>query len=117
LKMMLWVDSNPRVLRWSSESFAIPYYNSQKHRMARYFPDFQMDYKDSNGKVIRYVIEIKPFKEAVMPVMKPRQRLSTRLHAESTYIQNQEKWEAADKFCKQNGLTFKVITEKELFNK
>jgi hypothetical protein len=32
----------------------------------------------------------------------------------ATYAVNQEKWRAADKFCKDNGWEFLVITEKHL---
>jgi len=31
-----------------------------------------------------------------------------------TYQVNQAKWEAAERFCQENGIIFKIITEKEL---
>ena len=32
-----------------------------------------------------------------------------------TYAVNQAKWKAAQEFCKDNGMQFKLITEKELY--
>jgi len=33
-----------------------------------------------------------------------------------TWIINDAKWKAAKKYCEQNNMEFKIITEKEIFN-
>jgi hypothetical protein len=35
--------------------------------------------------------------------------------AESLYAQNQAKWAACREFCLDNGLEFRILTEKDLF--
>jgi hypothetical protein len=117
LKMCMVLDERPDVIQWGSESVAIPYHHPFKDRTARYFPDFIADIRDKEGKVTRWLIEIKPAKETTAPTRKPRQRTKTWMYAEATWMINQRKWEAAQKFCQQNGMKFKLITEKELFNR
>jgi hypothetical protein len=31
------------------------------------------------------------------------------------WVMNSAKWKAAEAYCKKNNITFKIITEKELF--
>ena len=115
LKTMMVFDSRPDVIRWSSESIVIPYFHPIKHRTARYFPDFHVDFKDKEGNITRWIVEVKPAKECEVPVAKPRQRATTRMYNEQTFMINQAKWEAAEAYCRKNGLKFKVLTEKEIF--
>lgn len=57
---MMICDTNSNVVKWASEKVIIPYFNSGKKRMARYFVDFFIELKDGR----RFLIEIKPFKES-----------------------------------------------------
>lgn len=114
-KMMMFLDSNPNCIFWSSESVVVPYMHPIKKRMSRYFPDFLASFKDQNGNITKYIIELKPYKETILPENKPRKRKKTQLYEELTYVINQEKWKAAKEFCKLNGLKFQIITEKELY--
>ena len=111
-----WCDSNPMIKSWSSESITIPYFDPVKRRRRRYFPDFFMVVKDKTEKEIKYIVEIKPFKETLPPKPKGKKK-KTRLYEERTYSTNQAKWKAAEDYCKKFGYTFKIITEKELFGK
>ena len=43
-KFMRYCDTTEKVIKWASEEIAIRYYNPAKKRMARYFPDFYMEY-------------------------------------------------------------------------
>jgi hypothetical protein len=55
---------------------------------------------------------VKPEIQTNMPVRKRKtQKL---INEAATYAINQEKWKAADIFCKEHGWQFKVITEKDL---
>jgi hypothetical protein len=116
-KFMMVCDERPDIIRWSSESLAIQYQHPFKGRLARYFPDFIVDIRDKAGKVHRYLIEIKPEKETGQPIKKPRQRTKTWMYSEATWAINKAKWTAAEEFCKHNGMQFKLITERQLFNR
>ena len=65
LKFMKYCDSNKNILEWGSEEFFIPYLSPIDNRAHRYFPDFYIKVRESNGQIKKYVIEIKPndFKE------------------------------------------------------
>jgi len=115
LKLMMWLDENPNVIFWSSENIFINYYHPIKKRMARYYPDFLASIKDKDNKVTKYLIEVKPYKETILPLSKPTYRKKTKMLNEMTYIINIEKWKAAQEFCKQNGLKWMLLTEKDLY--
>ena len=109
LKVMMDLDHNPKVRKWSSEELVIPYI--LRGRRHRYFPDFFVEYDDGT----RELWEIKPLKETKPPSkQKSRRRLMTEA---LTYEKNQAKWAAADDWCNRRGIKFRVITEKELFKR
>ena len=64
LKFMKWCDRNENILEWGSEEFFIPYRSPLDNRIHRYFPDFYMKVQESNGKLKRYVIEVKLYRES-----------------------------------------------------
>ena len=111
-KFMRYLDGNVSVIKWASEEIQIPYYNPVKKRMAKYYPDFYMEYKTKDGKTKKSLIEVKPKRETKPPVYK--RRTKNVLIAEAMYSQNRAKWAAAEEFCLDNGLEFKIITEDEL---
>ena len=112
-KLCVWLDTHPSVLAWSSEEIVVPYYDPATGRTRRYFPDFAAKIQ-TEGKIERVLIEVKPLAQTRPPVQKSRvtKRFITEV---STYATNQAKWEAATKWVKQNGWDrFMVITEREL---
>jgi hypothetical protein len=112
IRVMKWLDDNPNVIWWASEEIAIPYKSPIDQRVHRYFPDFIVKLKQKNGKETTLILEVKPESQTKQPV---RKRKTQRFIQESvTYAVNQEKWRAADLFCKEHGWQFKLITEKEL---
>lgn len=111
---MQWLDSNNAVLRWGSEELSIPYINPIKTdaagrpKISRYFPDFVILYRGTNGQVQKEIVEIKPHKEAVLtPRSSERDKLA--------YIVNEAKWKAAAAYAEANGAKFRVVTEHALF--
>ena len=112
--VMVWLDMNPAVLEWSSESLSIQYWNPTKNRPANYFPDFYAKIKNKSGLVEKFIMEVKPSKETKPPEFKPRARAKTKLYESNTWIVNQEKWRAAIKFCALHGFKFKLLTEHTL---
>tara|TARA_B100000287_G_scaffold73803_1_gene65492 strand:- start:2963 stop:3403 length:441 start_codon:yes stop_codon:yes gene_type:complete len=111
-KFCRWCDLNESILEWGSEEFFIPY-RAPDGKVRRYFPDFIMKVKESNGQVKTYVIEVKPLKQTKPPKKKKRVTKSY-IYECTTYAVNQAKWKAADEWCKDHKIEFKIITEKEL---
>jgi len=112
LRVMKWLDENPSVIWWASEELIIKYRSPIDQKIHRYFPDFIIRLKQKNGAESTVVIEIKPQKQTVKPVQK--RKTKRYLQEAATYAVNQEKWRAADLFCKEHGWQFKVLTEKDI---
>jgi hypothetical protein len=113
-KFCHWCDHNPSIISWASEEFSIPYVSPVDGRVHRYFPDYLIKVKEESGKIKTYVIEVKPKKQTVPPKQKSRVTKSY-LYECKTYAVNQAKWKAAEEFCKDRMIEFKVITEDNLF--
>ena len=108
-KFMLYCDRNDDIIYWASEELSIPYVNPIDRKVHRYFPDFII--KTKNGK--RFMIEIKPSIQTKKPT--PKIKKSKAFMRESLeYIKNMAKWQAADVYCNDNGMEFKIFTEKQL---
>ena len=112
-KFMVYCDKNQNILEWASEEIAIPYRSPIDNRVHRYFPDFYMKVKEMNGKIKRYVIEVKPAKQTKPPT-KPKRQTKGYIREAYEYAKNQAKWKMAREFCADRQWEFKVVTEKEL---
>ena len=105
---MTFCDSNDHILQWASESVSIPYRHPLTGKQTIYVPDFLITYQGSNGRTIGELIEIKPRKQSVIEEKQnPRDR--------AVVAVNYAKWSAAEKWAKRQGLTFRVITEDQIF--
>ena len=105
---MRFCDLNPAILQWASESVHINYRNPFTNKMTIYVPDFLIIYVDKSGAQHAEIVEVKPSTQTTMESAK-----STRDQAAA--ILNMCKWEAARAWCKQQGMTFRVVTEKDIF--
>ena len=112
-KFMVYCDKNQNILEWASEEIAIPYRSPIDNRVHRYFPDFYMKVKETNGKIKNYVIEVKPAKQTKPPA-KPKRQTKGYIREVYEYAKNQAKWKMAKEFCADRQWVFKVVTEKEL---
>ena len=112
-KFMVYCDKNQNILEWASEEIAIPYRSPIDNRVHRYFPDFYMKVKETNGKIKNYVIEVKPAKQT-KPPKKPKRQTKGYIREAYEYAKNQAKWKMAKEFCADRKWEFKVVTEKEL---
>lgn len=112
VRVMKWLDDNPNVIWWASEELPIPYKSPIDQKIHRYFPDFIVRLKQRGGKEKTLILEIKPESQTKEPVHK--RKTSRFIQEAATYAINQEKWRAADLFCKEHGWQFKVLTEKDL---
>ena len=71
-KFMVYCDNQTKILEWGSEEIVLPYRSPIDNKVHRYYPDFYIKVRESNGKIKRYIIEIKPKKQTVEPKMKKR---------------------------------------------
>jgi len=94
-KFMLYCDRSDAVIRWSSESIEIPYYDPTTHKWRTYYPDFWLRYLTHDGRIEEKVVEVKPY-------------------FQKTWKINQAKWKAAREWCLKNNHKFQVLTEKEI---
>ena len=113
LRYMKYLDRQPNVLEWASENVIIPYYNPVEKKTRRYFVDFYVKVRTTEGFIKKYIIEIKPFSQCNPPKKQKRTSNGYR-SALKAYIRNQAKWKAAKKWADRRGWEFIVITEKEL---
>ena len=109
LAFMRFCDSNDHIISWSSESLTIPYRNPLTGKPTRYIPDFLIQYRNKHNKVVTELIEIKPKKQSIL-----ESKASNRDRA--IVAVNYAKWAAAQAWCKRNGLTFRVVTEEDIFH-
>jgi hypothetical protein len=112
-RFALWCDRNPAIVKWSSEETIIPYRCHTDNRIHRYFVDFRIKVKQTDGSIKTYIVEIKPHAQTKPPEYPGRK--TKRFITESlTFVKNQSKWKAAEEWCKDRGYEFKIITEREL---
>lgn len=105
---MRFCDTNDNILQWASESIVVPYRHPLTGKTANYIPDFLITYRTKNNKMCAEVIEIKPKKQSVL-----ESKMSARDRA--VVAVNYAKWDAATKWCRKQGLIFRVITEDDIF--
>jgi hypothetical protein len=108
LTFMMFLDSNDNVLQWASESVAIPYRNPLTGKQSMYIPDFLVTYRGRNNTTVAELIEIKPKKQSLI-----ESKANDRDRA--IVAVNYAKWHHATLWAKRNGLTFRVITEDDIF--
>lgn len=105
---MRFCDNNDSIVGWASESISIPYRNPLTGKMTNYIPDFLIQYRTRDNQVKTELIEIKPKKQSIL-----ESKASVRDRA--IVAVNYAKWDAATKWCRRQGLQFRVITEDDIF--
>ena len=112
VRVMKYFDEHPDVIWWASEELHVPYYSPVDEKMHKYYPDFIVKMKKRDGKVMTYLIEVKPFAQTQQPVRK--RKTQKFINEYVTYTINMSKWKAATEFCKDRGWEFRILTEKNL---
>ena len=107
------LDLNENILEWSSEEIALPYKSPLDDRIHKYYPDFYVKERLSDGTIKKYIVEIKPKKQTVEPKV-PKRKTKGYLYEVMEYVKNQATWKAAEEFCKDRQWEFKVLTEDHL---
>jgi hypothetical protein len=112
-KVMNWLDTNNDIISWASEEMIVPYISPVDNRKHRYFPDFIVKLRTRDGKLKTMMLEVKPKKQTIQPVV--RKRVTKQyINEVTTYAVNVAKWDAATEFCADRGWEFKILTEEHL---
>jgi hypothetical protein len=106
---MRFCDTNDHILQWASEAITIPYRHPLSGKNTVYVPDFLITYRTRDNLVKAELIEIKPRGQSMITEnSKSRDRAVVAI--------NYAKWDAASKWCQRQGLSFRVITEDDMFH-
>lgn len=109
LTFMNLLDQHPYVNQWASESINIPYQDPFTGKLRTYIPDFMISYFiPSTGQRKIEIIEIKPLSQSIPEAARSKKD-------QEALILNEAKWQAAYKFCQLQGITFRVMTEQQLY--
>jgi hypothetical protein len=91
-KVMVHLDSDPTVERWTYEQTVIEYLsNIRTKKIRRYYPDFFVRYLDGREEIVE---------------VKPKRKLDQ--------VTVKKKAEAARLWCSDRGMTYRMLTEIEL---
>lgn len=107
---MRMLDEHPGIQSWASESIQIPYRDPLTGKNTIYVPDFFIVYIDKEQTKHAELVEIKPQSQTL------REAVGKSLYNQEQYIRNLAKWEAANAWCKQQGVRFRVINENDIFH-
>jgi TnsA endonuclease N terminal len=107
---MRMLDEHPGVEKWASESIQIPYRCPITGKYTIYVPDFFVVYNDKKGSKHAEVVEVKPQSQTVL------EKVGKSRYNQEQYVKNMAKWEAANAWCKQQGLKFRIVNEGEIFH-
>ncbi len=107
---MRMLDEHQGVQSWASESIQIPYRDPLTGRQTIYVPDFFIVYVDKNGSKHAELVEVKPENQTKL------ESVGKSAFNQAQYVKNMAKWEAANKWCKQQGIRFRVINEGDIFH-
>ena len=126
LKVMNFCDKFESVLEWGSEVLKIPYISKIDGKQHNYITDFYFVCRDKYGDINKYILEVKPKSqtaqlnennELIYPDP-PKSRTASAIRNWQERCNairlNNDKWQAARHWCRQNGFTFKVLTEEEI---
>jgi hypothetical protein len=107
---MNFCDNNKSVLKWASEAIQIPYRDPLTGRQTVYVPDFFIQYADKKNRIITELIEIKPASQTIL------ERVGKNKYNQAQFVKNQAKWKAANAWCQQQGLKFRILNENDIFS-
>lgn len=118
-KFASYCDLNSCVLKWSSETIVIPYFDPFKNEMKPYNVDFYMKVSEKDS-FKEFLVEIKPLRQLQKPD-KPKgkrttKKLNSYIREMKTYIINESKFKYAREYAKNRGCEFIVVTENFIFN-
>jgi hypothetical protein len=114
LKAFRYLDNNPNVLSWGSESVVIPYESPADGKIHRYFVDLVAKLHSKDGTIKNLLIEVKPEKQTRPPTESSNKKQKTLIYEKYQFAINNAKWQAARSWCSKRGYTFIILNEKHL---
>ena len=108
---MRFCDEHPSVAQWASEAIKIPYRHPFTGKHTIYVPDFFIVYVDKKGKQKVELIEVKPANQTI------KEKVGRSKTNQAAWVVNQAKWGAAQSWCKQKGIFFRIVNEDDIFHK
>jgi hypothetical protein len=109
-QFMRFCDTHKSVQKWASEAISIPYRDPLTGKQTIYVPDFFIQYVDKNNSMHVELIEVKPASQTIL------ERVGKNKYNQAQYVKNQAKWAAANIWCKQQGIKFRIINENDMFH-
>ena len=113
-KLMVYCDYTDAILEWGSEEIIIPYRSPWDGRIHRYFPDFYIKVRQSNGTIKKFIVEVKPKNQTKPPKKSPKRKTRKWYKDVRTWGINSAKWKSATEYCKDQDMEFKILTEDHL---
>ena len=113
-KLMVYCDRNDNIIEWGSEEVIVPYRSPWDGKIHRYFPDFYMKVKQTNGTYKKFIIEVKPKAQCKEPTKTPKRKTRKWYKEVQTWGINQAKWKSATDYSENRGMVFKILTEDHL---
>lgn len=113
LKLMMWCDMNPSVVKWNSEGMKIPYWSDVDQKQRTYWIDFIVQYRTRDGQMRTSLIEVKP-ESQTKPPQKRGKKEQRYLQECYTWEVNKAKWTAAKEYAAKNGMDFIIMNEFDL---
>ena len=106
----MFCDNNPSIQQWASEPVKIPYQDPLTGKHTVYVPDFLITYVDKNMKKHVEMIEIKPANQTLI------EKVGKNPYNQAQFVKNLAKWDAASKWCRNQGIKFRIINESDIFH-
>lgn len=109
-RLFIWLDQSPMIRTWGSESVIVPYVSPVDKAIHNYMVDLSFECVDKDGKIKKFIVEVKPEAQTKPPV-RGRKQQKTFVAECVTYAVNQAKWAAAKSWAERRSITFFVLTE------
>ena len=108
--VMNMCDNNPAIDKWASEAVKIPYRCPLTGKQTIYIPDFFVNFVDKEGRKHAEVWEVKPANQQLL------EKVGKNPYNQAQFIKNQAKWAAANIWCKNQGIKFRILNENDIFH-
>ena len=117
-KFCIYLDMNPKVIKWSSEAIEIPYYNYADKRTHRYYPDYLFTVSGvRENEMQQYLAEVKPAQFLSKPLKPKSSNINSMIKYNEklkNFLTIMSKREAAKKWAQLNNAKYIFVTEEFL---
>jgi hypothetical protein len=110
IAVMRMCDENPAIEQWASEPVRIPYRDPLTGKQTVYVPDFLVMFMDRNQKKHAELWEVKPANQQLI------EKVGKNPYNQAQFVKNQAKWAAANIWCRNQGIKFRILNEHDIFH-